>query len=207
MKSKTLPTALCRRWFFLVECSVEAVPALWQTRGREGFVLLAEEDASIHPGDVVAEVRAGLVETAACECGAIETVFRTEPQADLCESRGISKLAKRKESCFACGSSERVAARSFQGCSSSPVAVLWMGAKGGKDRSYLAPRGSGSPFELHRRKCVARDSRSRTLQLSPSCPTSPPVTSGGKRPEGLRLKNWRAWILRRSISRLACSRS
>ena len=41
---------------FLVECSVEAVPALWQTRGREGFVLLAEEDASIHPGD---EVRAG----------------------------------------------------------------------------------------------------------------------------------------------------
>ena len=37
--------------------------------------------------------------------------------------------------------------------------------------------------------------RSRTLQLSPSSPTSPPVTSGGKRPEGLRLETWRAWIL------------
>ena len=38
-------------------------------------------------GDVVAEVRAGLV----CECGAIETVFRTEPQARLtCVSRAGS---------------------------------------------------------------------------------------------------------------------
>ena len=34
-----------------------------------------------------------------------------EPQADPCESCGISKLAKHEESCFACGSSERVAAR------------------------------------------------------------------------------------------------
>ena len=68
-------------------------------------------DASLHPGDVVAEVRAGLVETAACECGAVETVFRTEPQADPCESCGISKLAQHEESCFACGSSERVGAR------------------------------------------------------------------------------------------------
>ena len=87
-----------------VECSVEAIPGLWQTGARKGFVLLAatEEDASIHPGDVVAEVRAGLVETAACECGAVETVFRTEPQTNSCESRGISKLAKHEESCFAC---------------------------------------------------------------------------------------------------------
>ena len=75
-----------------VVCSVEAIPGLWQTGAQEGFVLLAatEEDASLHPRDVVAEVRAGLVETAACEW----TVFRTEPQADLRESRGVSKLAK-----------------------------------------------------------------------------------------------------------------
>ena len=46
---------------------------------------------------MVAEVRAGLVETAACECGAVETVFRTEPQADSCESRGVSKLVKHEE--------------------------------------------------------------------------------------------------------------
>ena len=79
-----------------VECSVEAIPGLWQT-GAEGFVLLTatEEDASLHPRDVVAEVRAGLVETAACECGAVETVFRIEPQADSCESCGISKLSMR----------------------------------------------------------------------------------------------------------------
>ena len=42
-----------------------------------------EEDASLHPGDVVAEVRAGLVQTAACERGAIEIIFRTDPQTRM----------------------------------------------------------------------------------------------------------------------------
>ena len=75
---------------------------------------------------------------------------------------------------------------------------------GGEDREFLRQRQS---FRAASPEMRCKGLRSRTLQLSPSCPTSPPVTSGGKRPEGLRLKTWRAWILRRSISRLACSRS
>ena len=44
------------------------------TEDAEGFVLLAaqELDHTLEPGDVVAEVRSGLVETAACDCGAVE---------------------------------------------------------------------------------------------------------------------------------------
>ena len=38
------------------------------------------------------------------------------------------------------------------------LVVLWMGAKGVKDRSYLAPRGCVSPFDVHRRECLARNS-------------------------------------------------
>ena len=59
---------------FPVDCGVEAVPGLWTTGAAEGFVLLAaqELDHTLEPGDVVAEVRSGLVETAACDCGAVE---------------------------------------------------------------------------------------------------------------------------------------
>ena len=62
---------------FPVDCGVEAVPGLWTTGAAEGFVLLAaqELDHTLEPGDVVAEVRSGLVETAACDCGAVETNF------------------------------------------------------------------------------------------------------------------------------------
>ena len=62
---------------FPVDCGVEAVPGLWTTGAAEGFVLLAakELDHTLEPGDVVAEVRSGLVETAACDCGAVETSF------------------------------------------------------------------------------------------------------------------------------------
>ena len=64
------------------------------------------------PRHVVAEIRAGLVQTG----GAVETVFKTEPHADSCESCLILKPIDYKESCYACGSTERVAARSLQGC-------------------------------------------------------------------------------------------
>ena len=84
--------------------------------------------------------------------------FEPSPRLTCVSRAGSPSLLSARSPASPAGSSERVAARSFQGCSSSPVAVLWMGAKGGKDRSYLAPRSSGSPFELHRRKCVARDS-------------------------------------------------
>ena len=95
------------------------------------------------------------------------------------------------------------------------LAVLWMGAKEGKDRNYFVPCGCVSPFHMHPRDCLARNPGPGPFQLSPSCPISPPVTNGGKRrqatppckPEGLRLKTWRAWIPRRSPSKFACSRS
>ena len=78
--------------------------------------------------------------------------------------------------------------------------------KKGGGGSCLAPKkkgGGGSCLGLNKKgggggSCLASKKKGGA---------SPPVTSGGKRPEGLRLKTWRAWILRRSISRLACSRS
>ena len=63
---------------FPVDCGVEAVPGLWTTGARRArFVLLAaqELDHTLEPGDVVAEVRSGPVETAACDCGVVETNF------------------------------------------------------------------------------------------------------------------------------------
>ena len=107
---------------------MEAVPGLWQTGAQEGFVLLAamEEDVSLCPGDVVAEVRAGLVETTACGCGAALSL--------RCKSCGVSKLVKHEESCFACGSSARVAARSRD----APPARGPLDGRGKERRSLLA---------------------------------------------------------------------
>ena len=72
---------------FPVDCAVEAVPSLWTTgaAAAEGFVLLAaqELDHTLEPGDVVAEVRSGLVETAACHCGAVETSFLWQSRTSL----------------------------------------------------------------------------------------------------------------------------
>ena len=90
---------------FPVDCGVEAVPGLWTTGAAEGFVLLAAEelDHTLEPGDVVAEVRSGLVETAACDCGAVETNFLWVGEEGPCET-----------CCFSCGSVERTAVRSYQ---------------------------------------------------------------------------------------------
>ena len=153
------------------------------TGAHEGFVLLAatEEDASLHPGDVVAEVRAGLVQTAACECGAAETVFRTEPQADPCESCGISKLAKREESCFACGSAERVAASIFQKCSSSRGPLDGRGKELRSVSSLSLPQPPS--WQAASEGVPCKELQSSILQLSPSCPTSLRATSGEKRQE------------------------
>ena len=93
---------------FPVDCGVEAVPGLWTTGAAEGFVLLAvqELDHTLEPGDVVAEVRSGLVETAACDCGAVETTFLSPGEDGPCETCGVAKAP------------ERTAVRSYQGCSS-----------------------------------------------------------------------------------------
>ena len=101
---------------FPVDCGVEAVPGLWTTGAAEGFVLLAaqELDYTLEPGDVVAEVRSGLVETAACDCGA----FLSPGEDGPCETCGVAKAPELSEGCFSCGSGERTAMRSYQGCSS-----------------------------------------------------------------------------------------
>ena len=105
---------------FPVDCGVEAVPGLWTTGAAEGFVLLAaqELDHTLEPGDVVAEVRSGLVETAACDCGAVETNFFSAGEDALCESCGVFRASEVSDGCFSCGSAERAAVRSYQGCSS-----------------------------------------------------------------------------------------
>ena len=103
-----------------MDCGVEAVPGLWTTGAAEGFVLLAaqELDYTLEPGDVVAEVRSGLVETAACDCGVVETTFLSPEEDGPCETCGVAKAPELSEGCFSCGSSERTAVRSYQGCSS-----------------------------------------------------------------------------------------
>ena len=105
---------------FPVDCGVEAVPGLWTTGAAEGFVLLAaqELDYTLEPGDVVAEVRSGVVETAACDCGAVETTFLSPGQDGPCETCCVAKAPEVSEGCFSCGSAERTAVRSYQGCSS-----------------------------------------------------------------------------------------
>ena len=122
---------------FPVDCAVEAVPGLWTTGAAEGFVLLAaqELDHTLEPGDVVAEVRSGLVETAACDCGAVETSFLSVGEDGPCETCGVAKAPEFSESCFSCGSVERTAVssrtaeclhsrRSFQ-CPGRCVRPLW----------------------------------------------------------------------------------
>ena len=103
-----------------MDCGVEAVPGLWTTGAAEGFVLLAaqELDHTLEPGDVVAEVRSGLVETAACDCGAVETTFFSAGEEAPCETCGVSKAPEVSDGCFSCGSVDRAAVRSYQGCSS-----------------------------------------------------------------------------------------
>ena len=105
---------------FPVDCGVEAVPGLWTTGAAEGFVLLAaqELDHTLEPGDVVAEVRSGLVETAACDCGAVETNFFSVGEEGPCETCGVAKAPESSDGCFCCGCGDRTAVRSYQGCSS-----------------------------------------------------------------------------------------
>ena len=127
-----------------VECSVEAIPGLWQTGAQEGFVLLTatEEDVSLHPRDVVAEVCAGLVETAAC-------AYRNCLQNRA--SGSPSLLSMRSPA-----SPADPLRGSWQGAfKDAPLARGPSGAERSEDRSYLPPCCSVRPGELHWRECLA----------------------------------------------------
>ena len=42
-------------------------------------------DLTLEPGDVVAEVRAGCVDSMVCGCGSVETFFTSVESAPVCE--------------------------------------------------------------------------------------------------------------------------
>ena len=60
-----------------IEGALEAVPGIWPSSELNGMVLVTslDRDAVIQPGDPIAEVRAGLVETSLCECGLMDTTL------------------------------------------------------------------------------------------------------------------------------------
>ena len=70
---------------------LEAVPGIWPSGALSGMVLLAASDLDImvEPGDPVAEVRAGLVETSLCECGLMDTALSVPTGENVCEVCGI----------------------------------------------------------------------------------------------------------------------
>ena len=59
-----------------------------------------------------------MVETAACDCGAVETSFLSAGEEGPCETCGVAKASEVPDTCFSCESAERTAVRSYQGCSS-----------------------------------------------------------------------------------------
>ena len=59
------------------------------------------------------------METAACDCGAVETSFLSVGEDGPCETCGVSKTPEVSDGCFSCGSVDRAVVRSYyQGCSS-----------------------------------------------------------------------------------------
>ena len=108
---------------------------MWDTGATEGSILVAALDAdlTLEPGDVVAEVRAGCVDSAVCGCGSVETFLTSVESAPVCESCGVGRPEDHPPACYACGSSERIAARSLQGCAdcSKGFGMMKKGAKVG----------------------------------------------------------------------------
>ena len=89
-----------------IEGPVEAVPGIWDSGGTSGLALLAalEEDALLTPGQAVAEVRAGLVHSEVCECGALDTSLIVPRAADRCGDCGALMLSEsQRDACESCG--------------------------------------------------------------------------------------------------------
>ena len=94
---------------------------------------MLDGDLTLELGDVVAEVRAGCVDSTVCGCGSIETFFTSLESAPVCESCGVGRPEDTPSACYACGSSDRIAAGSLQGCSacSKGYGMMKKGAKVG----------------------------------------------------------------------------
>ena len=155
-----------------MDCGVEAVPGLWTTGAAEGFVLLAaqELDYTLEPGDVVAEVRSGLVETAACDCGAVETTFLSPKEEGPCETCGTavrsyqgcgscSRTRGRRSACTRVGVFSVLAAvTALYGCGSyerpveDPSVVTFLGSVPEENSWWDAPGGVASVWG--RRPCA-----------------------------------------------------
>ena len=117
---------------FPVEGGLEAVPGIWPSGILSGMVLVASPDSDVlvQPGDPVAEVRAGLVETSICECGLMDTSFVVPMGGDHCEACGTARLTS-FDPCVECGSKERKAVRDLQGCRSCQRSFGGCGRKAG----------------------------------------------------------------------------
>ena len=82
---------------FPVDGPLEAVPGVWPTGGDEGNILVAalDGDTVLEPGSVVAEIRAGRVDTTACGCGAVETLLSSGDARSRCPDCGVAEACKR----------------------------------------------------------------------------------------------------------------
>ena len=91
----------------LIEGPVEAVPGIWDSGRTSGLVLLAalEEDVLLAPGQAVAEVRAGLVHSEVCECGALDTSLIVPRAADRCGDCGALMLSESQRDACSSGTS------------------------------------------------------------------------------------------------------
>ena len=117
-----LDGSLCEAVLPIRGGKVEAIPGIWDTGATDGIVLVASasgQDETLEQGDVVAEVRQGLVESAVCSsCGLMDARFMTGNGS--CQSCGIAQPAS-FDVCEGCG--DKIASISLQGCGSCKKTV------------------------------------------------------------------------------------
>ena len=115
-----------------IEGIVEVVPGIWPSSEMTGMVLVTslDEDALLQPGDPIAEIRTGLVETSLCECGLLDTSLIVPIEGENCELCGAARL-QAFDPCVECGSKERTAVRDLQGCTACQRSLGGRGRKSG----------------------------------------------------------------------------
>eukprot|EP00435_Cladocopium_sp_Y103_P020683 s114_g5.t1 len=124
-----LDGSLCER---VLPIALEAVPGIWPSSELNGMVLVTslDSDAVLQPGDPVAEVRAGLVETSLCECGLMDMTLVVAKNDKVCELCGTAQL-EAFDPGVECGSRVRHAVRDLQGCTACQRSVGGRGRKSG----------------------------------------------------------------------------